>query len=612
MSNSPLANRHSSPIVQTLTLLLILVLGGLARFWNLDWDRGAYTLHPDEWALNEVVRGLGPDLNPHFFFYGSLPIYLYRGLAEVLGALTGMDWLEPERLALVGRAVSALASTATLLLLFAVGRRLWGEWAGLLAAAFGAGAVLLIQAAHFGTVESLLALEAVGLLLVSLHIAGGGGRRAYAVAGVLWGLALATKLTAVSFVVMPLVGYIAWWGTWRINPHATSERSPPARAEPSVRLRINRPGLGPGLFIVCVALTILLTSPYYVLAWDELWAAIREQSDELAGAGRFPYVWQFEGSIPYLFELQNLAVWGLGLPLGVAALVGWGLLITGSWSRPNSAGLRIADWVKRRRTKDERRNIHNQQHIPHSALVWVWPTLYLLYIGTWGARFVRHLVPLIPFCCLFAVYLLLRVRGSGAGSRRGSEWRLWAARLLGAGALLGTAVWALSFLSIYATADTRWQATEWIRANVAPGTVMVVEDKNDLLPHSDATYPPELYRYEVMKITEPDTPSKMVDFSAALAQGDYLVVPNNRWSGVLPRLGRFPLTGRYYTLLFSGELGYQEVATFESRPRLGPLVWDDSASEETFQVFDHPTVRVFRNVERLGKGELKRLLGVDR
>src|SRR5688572_3875174 len=136
----------SRSTIQTLALLAIVALGGLTRFWNLGWDRGAYTFHPDEWALNEAVRNLGSDLHPHFFFYGSLPIYLYRGIAEALSAATGLDWLEPERLVLVGRGLSALFSTVTLLLLFLVGRRLWGMGAGLLASAFGAGAVLLVQA----------------------------------------------------------------------------------------------------------------------------------------------------------------------------------------------------------------------------------------------------------------------------------------------------------------------------------------------------------------------------------------------------------------------------------------------------------------------------------
>src|SRR5437868_5301935 len=109
-----------------LALGVVLLCGVGARFWNLNWDRGAYTFHPDEWALNEVVHHLGPDLNPHFFFYGTLPIYLYRFTANALSALTGTDWLATERLALVGRTYSAIFEVLLLPLLFVVGRRWWG------------------------------------------------------------------------------------------------------------------------------------------------------------------------------------------------------------------------------------------------------------------------------------------------------------------------------------------------------------------------------------------------------------------------------------------------------------------------------------------------------
>ena len=40
-----------------------------------------------------------------------------------------------------------------------------------------------------------------------------------------------------------------------------------------------------------------------------------------------------------------------------------------------------------------------------------------------------------------------------------------------------------------------------------------------------------------------------------------------------------------------------------------PFTWSDDDAEETFQVFDHPTVKVFRNTGNLTEAELRRLLG---
>jgi hypothetical protein len=545
---------------ETLALLCIIALGGGARFFNLGWGEGVYDFHPDEWAINETARNLGPDLNPHFFFYGSLPIYLYRGLAELLSLFTGLDWLETARFLMVGRTISALASTVTILLLYLVGRKVWGGGVGLLAAGLGAGAVLLTQSAHFGTVESLLALEVTALLLVSLHIAGGAGRSAYALAGLIWGLSVATKLTALSFVVLPLAAYL--FAHRRIGDGS------------------NRV-MGPLLFAGAATLTVFAASPYYFLAWGELWDAIVVQSRELDGEG-FSYVWQFEGSVPYLFELYNLTVWGLGLPLGVAALAGWVVLL---WEGSRRALRREEDGAT----------------LPTAflATLVLWPTLYLLYIGTWEARFVRHLVPLVPFCALFGTYLIVKI-GEWAGRR--------VAGLACGVVAVGTLLWAVSFLSVYASEDTRLAATRWLASNVAPGSRLVVESPNSPLIPLPSRLSPDTYRFDVLEVTASDTPDKMASFAGALARGDYVIVSNERWWGVLPRLGRFPLTGRYYELLRSGELGYTEAVRLSNTPRLGSLTWDSTRAEETFSVFDHPTVRIFRNSGRLSEERLWELL----
>ncbi len=242
-----------------------------------------------------------------------------------------------------------------------------------------------------------------------------------------------------------------------------------------------------------------------------------------------------------------------------------------------------------------------------------WPTLYLLLIGTWQARFVRHTLPLAPFCCLFAagsvMALYRRLASDGVRPQVGR----WIGRAVGIVVVGGALLWGAAFLSIYVARDTRLAATDWIYQNVAKGSVLVIEDKNQLLPmpgigEKSGMGVGSQYKYNVLQVTEQDSAQKMDDFAAKLAAGDLLVVPNRRWSAVLPLLPEFALTGGYYKLLESGQLGYTPVATFASPPRLGPLVWPDDSAEETFQVFDHPTVRLYRNEKRLNVGTLRVLL----
>ena len=217
----------------------------------------------------------------------------------------------------------------------------------------------------------------------------------------------------------------------------------------------------------------------------------------------------------------------------------------------------------------------------------------------------RHMLPLVPFGCLFAAGGLAAL---AAGLARWGAAGRWMSRVVGATVVGGAAAWGLALLAIYAAPDTRLAASAWMHTTLAPGTRLVVEDKNQLLPLPAPDAPLDRYRFGVLPVTAPDTPDKAVVFAATLAAGDVVVVPNRRWSAVLPRLPAFSLTGRYYRLLASGALGYTPLATFAGPPRIGPWTWPDDSAEETFQVFDHPTVRLYRNTGRLAEAELLRRL----
>jgi hypothetical protein len=76
-----------------LALLMFVALG--LRLYGLSWDEG-HLFHPDErWILlvvdelalpPDLVTFLNPEspLNPHFFAYGSFPLYLLKGAAHLL------------------------------------------------------------------------------------------------------------------------------------------------------------------------------------------------------------------------------------------------------------------------------------------------------------------------------------------------------------------------------------------------------------------------------------------------------------------------------------------------------------------------------------------------
>jgi len=99
----------------------IVGIAAILRFTNLNWDDGN-RIHPDE-AL--IVNGamkvrFFSDINPEFHDYNGLSVYVLRAVTQVVSALThdGSYLLTPEGVTIIGRYISAFASTLTVVLIY--------------------------------------------------------------------------------------------------------------------------------------------------------------------------------------------------------------------------------------------------------------------------------------------------------------------------------------------------------------------------------------------------------------------------------------------------------------------------------------------------------------
>src|SRR5258707_2109713 len=119
-----------------LALFGLALLGLALRLYGLNWDQGN-NFHPDErqimfhvtvlsWphSLAQFLDPVNSPLNPHFFAYGSFPLYLLAGLGNILtrffpalGSFTNLT--------LVGRVVKVILDSGTIL---------FTGWVGLLSA----------------------------------------------------------------------------------------------------------------------------------------------------------------------------------------------------------------------------------------------------------------------------------------------------------------------------------------------------------------------------------------------------------------------------------------------------------------------------------------------
>ncbi|MDP3888672.1 MAG: glycosyltransferase family 39 protein [bacterium] len=531
-----------------LCLFTIIMVGGFSRFYNLNWDQGHF-FHPDERNIAMAVSNIRffDQLNPHFFAYGSFPIYLYRAVCDLLFNLTGdIKWInEWPNINLVGRFFSALFSTASIALIFLLGKKLVNKNFGLLAAFLMAFNASLIQTAHFGVTESMLVFWLLLITLLSLKISGKPTIKYYLLTGIVFGLAVSTKISALSFVVIPATAHFLF----------------------HFRKRLNHLNFLVFLFFSFSFFTIF--SPYVFLDQVKFLESMNYETAVALGHLKVPYILQFEKTQSYLFQIKNF-FWQMG-PSFVLAIPGALLFLLYSFKK-----------------KDKK-----------LLIILIFPVVYFIYVGHWYTKFLRYMVPVLPFLILFASWFIWELK---------KKYKILGTLILSL-ILILTFLWSIAFFSIYTRPQTRIAASEWVYQNITPGAKILTEHWDDGLPVDLGQNSPGQYNNEQLTIYEPDNQIKLIYYAQKLSNADYIIINSRRLYGTLIYLPeKYPLTSRYYQLLFSGKLGYTKVAEFTSYPQIFGVQINDDSSEETFQVYEHPKVIIFKNQSRLSFQNLARIL----
>ncbi len=576
---------------EILILALILLGGAVLRLYGMGWD-GGHWLHPDERQIYFIVAELAlpaslaeavtPDspLNPGFFAYGSLPFYLLRLVASLAAPLVPA-LRDSGNLHLAGRLLAALADLSVVYLTYRLARILLPSQGGsgalrtgpLLAAALVGVALLHVQLSHFYTPDTLLTLFAVLTLNLAADTVKSPSRCRTVALGIALGLALATKTSAAPLVVVVLVAHLP--------PRPVGDmESPVIGSSPGLALRRTL------LSFAIAGVVFVVVQPYALIDWRTFLADTLREAQIAWGVLDVPYTRQYAGTLPYLYPIWQTALWGLGLPLGLVAWAGLGAL--------------LVRWLRRGRWAD--------------TLLLAFSGPYLAVTGLLYARYLRYMLPLVPVLCILGVRLLADLR-----FRRFRSVSLW---LLPIASL----AFSIAYVSIYAPVHTWLDASEWVYRNVPEGSTLAVEDWDVRLPLPLDLEggPRRIEEYDVLTLTlyhEPDDEVKWTRLATDLARSDYLILASRRLYGSIPRLPvRYPLTSRYYDMLFAGELGYVEVGEFTRgpawlNPRMPPLAGAAPAlmrPDESFVVYDHPRALLFRNAERLTPDALLlRITGSD-
>ncbi len=635
----------------SILLLLILFLAAVFRFYGLGWDSG-YLLHPDERQIVLVAQRLqwpstlaeffsaDSPLNPKFFAYGSFPIYLLRALGAFAPASPLHVPLRDDifvSLGLLGRALSALFDLGTIVLTFLLGRRLYNHTVGLIAAGAAAVTVLHIQLSHYYAVDTVLTFLVVATMLCAARFAASAARRDAVAMGSLFGLAVATKITAAPLAIPIVIAVLKAKGLeWRVKIPAEPVAVPGAlvadgggdpasrgfvreirRPQPRQWARLMRYVWSEwirriwserrtlaGILGVSI-LVFVVTQPYALLDPVRYFGQIGTEALLARGWLDFPYTRQYANTTPVLYPIVQSSVWGMGLPLGIAAWVG-GLVFAWQWWRTRA-------WT--------------------DGFLLAWAFSYFLTGGAQYTKYLRYLLPLLPFLFLMMAVAFPRLF---AGKSRVTRVVGYAsAAVVGVSAL----VYAITFSSIYGNEHPWLQISSWIYQNIPAQAAIAEEHWDDTLPEpmqmGDLVRQYGDYHIQVLPMYDPDSPAKLQAIVETLESSDYIVLASQRLYASIARLSaRYPMASRYYRLLFSGQLGFDLAAFARNDPTFGNVViqndtigyaglpipsmleaappgklfWNWGHADESFVVYDHPMPLVFKKSKSMSPAELRALL----
>ena len=562
-------------------LLLILSTGAFLRFFNLTWG-GGYYFHPDENNIAHSVLNLSwPKLDPQFYAYGQFSPYLTYFSAQSYNLFSFTHHqknLSFSEVIFFLRFWSALSSTAIIYLTYLIGKKFFHFHSpfSLIPPFLTAFIPGLIQAAHFGTTESLLTFFFIAIIYFSLNFLKTNQKRNLLIIGTLSGLAIGTKISGAIFLITPLVTILIH----SIVSAKVTNKTFFSKLKSAVILT--------SIIIIPTAFFTILSSPYLILKPDESFHILKYETNIAQGKIPIFYTRQFRHTVPYVFQIKKIFPYALGWPLFILGTIGF-LLTTISL-------------IKNLLKKDK---IKNKLDIGYWILN-IGFLVYFLYNGQLFVKWTRFMAPLFPFFALFATYGLKKIYHY-LSQKISSPTILHALYFI---LLLLSILPGTLFLTyVYAQPDIRLTASKWIYQNIPKNSIILSEAGNVInLPISNIQTQKKYLKVINFDFYNLDKdPQLQKQLVSILEQANYIIIPSRRiFTNHLHSPHQYPLTAKYYQSLFSGQLGFKKIKQFNFYSRLP--IFGDELAEETWSIFDHPVIRIYQKTVPYSPNQYNNLL----
>lgn len=304
-------------------------------------------------------------------------------------------------------------------------------------------------------------------------------------------------------------------------------------------------------FFVLIIFTLLfyyLSSPYNIINKSDYLSAMSYETGVATGKINVFYTTQFSKTFPYLFQLSKVFPYSAGIFQFVFSIIG------------------LILFLKNYSIKDKK--------YLYYFLIFIPSLIYFLYFGQLYTKWTRFVSPLFFLFPLLTTYLI----------------SFLSSKICRSIAIVLACLPGIFFFRLYLISDTRAQATDYMLSTLPEKSIILSEAGNvvNLPLYSDSF---NIINYDFYNAYNSKT------LSENLVKANYILIPSRR----IFKNYQYP----YYQHLFDGTLGFKEIK--KTSPNYDLFLNSENA-EETWSVFDHPTIRIYQKNNQLTQSQYETLL----
>jgi len=307
------------------------------------------------------------------------------------------------------------------------------------------------------------------------------------------------------------------------------------------------------IFTLFVSLLSLLFSPFNIIKFSDFKSSMIYETSVATGKTLVFYTRQFENSIPYIFQIKKVFPYANGIFVFIFSIIGFIIFFKSYFIN----------------------------HKSKLNLILIPSVIYFIYTGQLFVKWSRFMSPLFfiaPFFCLFVFQKIKNI------------FLIFVLTIL----MISPGIY---FFQKYFSPDIRVLATNWINLNIPSNSFVLSEGGNVVdIPLSNNNL--HIINFDFYKL------GNIYNLSAEINKSDYIIIPSRR---IFKNQNNknYPLSQNYYQNLFSGNFGFKEIKIISNQK---DLFLNSENAEETWSVFDSPTIRVYKKFTNLSPDDYQELL----